>query len=180
MKQSEPFDERCLILGGAPFTRAAGGGAEGAGAARLPGSDQCWGGGAGEGLPPAEGRLALRVRKSGRPRRGGAGGAVRKCAAQSATGRHPGHRPHRPNAGQSLPGAAPPQPTGNIASFYGSSCAENGKDALNTPETLRLQARQTKWEKVGESGELDKAVRKGEGQLGVLSAPLPLLAQEDP
>ena len=25
----------------------------------------------------------------------------------------------------------------NITSFYGSSCANNGKDALNTPETLR-------------------------------------------
>eukprot|EP00959_Pyramimonas_sp_CCMP1952_P433333 9074456-Pyramimonas_sp.AAC.1 len=24
---------------------------------------------------------------------------------------------------------------GNITSFYGSSCANNGKDALNTPET---------------------------------------------
>eukprot|EP00976_Prorocentrum_cordatum_P114204 1195816-Prorocentrum_minimum.AAC.14 len=24
----------------------------------------------------------------------------------------------------------------NITSFYGSSCANNGKDALNTPETL--------------------------------------------
>eukprot|EP00976_Prorocentrum_cordatum_P040299 817484-Prorocentrum_minimum.AAC.1 len=33
---------------------------------------------------------------------------------------------------------------------------------------------------VGESGEVDKAARKGEGKLGVLSAPLTLLAEEDP
>eukprot|EP00959_Pyramimonas_sp_CCMP1952_P164506 3439103-Pyramimonas_sp.AAC.2 len=26
----------------------------------------------------------------------------------------------------------------NITSFYGSSCADNGKDAFNTPETLPL------------------------------------------
>eukprot|EP00976_Prorocentrum_cordatum_P080787 1184112-Prorocentrum_minimum.AAC.1 len=35
-----------------------------------------------------------------------------------------------------------------------------------------------KGREVGESGELDKAVREGEGFLGVLSAPLPLWAQE--
>eukprot|EP00976_Prorocentrum_cordatum_P085887 1186272-Prorocentrum_minimum.AAC.4 len=33
---------------------------------------------------------------------------------------------------------------------------------------------------VGESGELDKAVRKGERERWVLRAPLPLLAQDDP
>eukprot|EP00976_Prorocentrum_cordatum_P084738 1185781-Prorocentrum_minimum.AAC.13 len=27
---------------------------------------------------------------------------------------------------------------GPLTSFYGSSCADNGKDALNTPETLLL------------------------------------------
>eukprot|EP00959_Pyramimonas_sp_CCMP1952_P237999 4973671-Pyramimonas_sp.AAC.1 len=32
----------------------------------------------------------------------------------------------------------------------------------------------------GESRELDKAVRNGEGERWELSAPLPLLAQEDP
>ena len=28
--------------------------------------------------------------------------------------------------------------TDNITSFYGSSCANNGKGALNTPETLPI------------------------------------------
>eukprot|EP00976_Prorocentrum_cordatum_P063259 1177025-Prorocentrum_minimum.AAC.2 len=45
---------------------------------------------------------------------------------------------------------------------------------------LRVMLAGPKGRAVGESGELDEAVRKGEGKLGVVSASLPLLAQEDP
>eukprot|EP00976_Prorocentrum_cordatum_P021114 430282-Prorocentrum_minimum.AAC.1 len=31
---------------------------------------------------------------------------------------------------------ASPSSTSNVTSLYGSSCADNGKDALSTPETL--------------------------------------------
>eukprot|EP00959_Pyramimonas_sp_CCMP1952_P355273 7441714-Pyramimonas_sp.AAC.2 len=44
---------------------------------------------------------------------------------------------------------------------------------------LRAMLAGPKGREVGESGELDKAVRKGEGERWVLSASLPLLAQED-
>eukprot|EP00976_Prorocentrum_cordatum_P064334 1177454-Prorocentrum_minimum.AAC.1 len=46
-------------------------------------------------------------------------------------------------------------------------------EALEEKDAALEQGRE-----VGESGELDKAVRKGGGKLGVLSAAVPLLAQE--
>eukprot|EP00976_Prorocentrum_cordatum_P108500 1194854-Prorocentrum_minimum.AAC.1 len=45
---------------------------------------------------------------------------------------------------------------------------------------LRVMLAGPKGREVGESGKLDKAVRKGEGERWVWSASLPLLAQEDP
>eukprot|EP00976_Prorocentrum_cordatum_P076577 1182364-Prorocentrum_minimum.AAC.1 len=65
----------------------------------------------------------------------------------------------------------------NINSFYGSSCANNGKGALNTPETQ------------SDEGKGHRLMQRPGGQVrhnitralsGVLSAPLPLLAQRDP
>ena len=86
---------------------------------------------------------------------------------------------------------APSMPSRSLVKKQTTNSKEQTKTLTNSKEQSANIKRQTatdlrvmlagpKGREAGESGKLEKALRKGEGKLGVLSASLPLLVQEDP